>query len=80
MDVLHIGYNDLLPWAANACKIEFGSVLNLSNYGIFFIKVECCDTVEKNLDILFIFGTVIRTFGLVTKKILPYCCFLTSQV
>ena len=47
-----------MPWAADACEIEFGSVPNLSNYGNFFINFECCDISEKNLMILFIFGTV----------------------
>ena len=41
MDFLHIGYHDQVPWAADACKTEFGSVLNMSNYGIFFINFDC---------------------------------------
>ena len=35
-------------WVAHVCKIEFGSVSNLSNYGYFFINFECCDISEKN--------------------------------
>ena len=41
MDFLHIGYHDQVPWAAFASKIEFGSVLNLTNYSHFFINFEC---------------------------------------
>ena len=45
MDFLHIGDHDLVP--------------NLSNYLKIFITFECCDILEKNVVILFIFGTVI---------------------
>ena len=38
MDFLHIGYHDQVAWAADACKIEFDSVPNLSRYGQFFNK------------------------------------------
>ena len=38
MDFLHIGYYDKVPWTADARKIEFGFVPNLTNYGIFFHK------------------------------------------
>ena len=30
-----------LPWVAHVCKIEFGSVPNLINYGHFFIHFVC---------------------------------------
>ena len=30
-----------VQWATDACKIKFGSVPNLSNYGYFFIRFEC---------------------------------------
>ena len=30
---LYIWYHDQVPWAANACKTEFGSVPHLGNYG-----------------------------------------------
>ena len=61
IDFLHIGYHDQVSWSTDACKIEFGSVPNLSNYGYFFIIFSvCCDVSEKNVVILFIFGTVIR--------------------
>ena len=33
-----IFYHDQVPWAADACKTEFGSVPNLSNYDNFFNK------------------------------------------
>ena len=36
MDFVHIGYHDQVLWAADTCKIEFGSVPNLSNYGNLF--------------------------------------------
>ena len=54
LDFLHIEYNDQVSWAAHACKIEFGSVPNLSKY----ILSVCCDISEKNVAILFIFGIV----------------------
>ena len=47
MDFIHIGYHDQVPWAAHACKILFGSVPNLSNYGH-----------EMNRLLVFIIGTV----------------------
>ena len=34
-------YHDQVPWATDTCKLEFGFVLNLSNYGHFFLTVEC---------------------------------------
>ena len=34
-------YSYSAPWAAHACKIQFGSVQSLSNYGYFFINFEC---------------------------------------
>ena len=37
--ILRIWYHDQVPWAADASKIEFSSVPNLSNYGNFFHKV-----------------------------------------
>ena len=41
LDFLHIGHHDQVPWAANPCKVKFGSrVPNLSNYGNFFINFE----------------------------------------
>ena len=61
MDIFHIGYHDQIPYATDACKLEFGSVPNLSIYGHFpYILSVCCDIPEKNVVILFIFGTVIR--------------------
>ena len=33
IDSLHIGYHDQVPWAADAYKIEFGFVQNLTNCG-----------------------------------------------
>ena len=41
MDFLHIGYHDQVPWAPDACKTEFDTEQNLSNYGHFFINFEC---------------------------------------
>ena len=41
LDFLHITYHDQVPWAADAGKIKFGSVSNLSNNGYFFINFEC---------------------------------------
>ena len=41
MDFLHIGYHDQVSRDADSYKIEFGSVPHLSNYGNFFINVEC---------------------------------------
>ena len=38
MDFLHIRYHDQVPWTANACKIEFGSVPNLTKLWLFFPK------------------------------------------
>ena len=32
MDFLHIQYHDQVPWAADACKVEVGSMPNLSNW------------------------------------------------
>ena len=32
MDFLHIGYQDLVPWAADAGKIVFRSISNIRNY------------------------------------------------
>ena len=64
MAFIHIGYHDQVPLATHACKIEFGSVPNLSNYAYVFINIYCCDVSEKNVVILFIFGTVIRYHAL----------------
>ena len=36
-NVFYIGYHNQVPRVNNACNIEFGSMLNLSNYGHFFI-------------------------------------------
>ena len=41
MDFLRIGYHDQVAWAVDACKIEFGSMPNLINYGNVVINVEC---------------------------------------
>ena len=41
MDFLHIGCHGQVPWSADACKIEFDVVPNLTNYGHFFINFEC---------------------------------------
>ena len=49
MDFLHIEYHDQIPWTADTSNIEFVSVANLSNYGFFFINVECCNSSEKNV-------------------------------
>ena len=67
MDFCHSGYHDQVSCAADM------SVTNLSNYGHFFINFECllwylreecgdvcCDISEKNVLILFIFGTMIN--------------------
>ena len=53
MDFLHIKAHDQVPWVADACKIEFGSVPNCSNYDQFFIKFDWCDMSEKNVVIFF---------------------------
>ena len=39
MDYLHIEYHDQVSRAADARKIEFGSVPHLTNYGHFFHKI-----------------------------------------
>ena len=54
---------DQVPYITDVhgCKIEFGSVPNLSNSGNFFINV--CNNMlsqRKKMLILLIFGTVIR--------------------
>ena len=69
MNFLHIGYHDQVVWAADVCKIKVGYVPNLSNYGNFFINLECFD-ISKNWSILFIyvFGTVISTMIKNDKK------------
>ena len=41
LDFLHIGCLDQLPLATDVCKIEFGSVPNMSNYSKFFKYFEC---------------------------------------
>ena len=38
MDFLHFEYHEYIPWDVDAGKIEFGSVLNLSNSCYFFHK------------------------------------------
>ena len=49
----------LVLWVANAWTVEFGYVSNLSNYVKNFINFSVyCDSSEKNVVILFIFGTV----------------------
>ena len=48
MDFLHIGYHDQVSWGADACKIVFGSVPNLYNYGYFFINFEFFCAVSEN--------------------------------
>ena len=56
-----------IPWATDACKIEFGSVLNLNTCGIFLITFKCllCHSIPvKNVVILFIFGTANRYYAL----------------
>ena len=35
IDFLLIWYRDQVPWSANACKVEFVSMPNLSNYSHF---------------------------------------------
>ena len=40
MDFLHNGYHDQVQWATDACKLESGSMPNLSNCGYFFINLE----------------------------------------
>ena len=66
MDFLHIWYHDHIdqvPWAADVCKIEFGSVQNLNNYGYFFILFVCNCLLwylSKNGLVIFIFCKVIR--------------------
>ena len=60
MDFLYyIWYHDQVPLVTDACRIEFASVLNLSNYGHYFHKSCVFDISEKNLLMLFMFGTVI---------------------
>ena len=71
VELLHIGYQEQVLWANDAPKIEFCSVPNLNNYGHFFINLECCDIPEKNMVILFIFGTVTRYHA--CKLDLPLC-------
>ena len=54
MDCLHIWYCDQVPQAADAHKIEFGSMPHFSNYGNFFhMFCVCCDISEKYVLILF---------------------------
>ena len=77
IDFLHIRYHEEVPWAADACKIEFGSVPHLSNCGYFsYIVSVCCDISATNVVIfLFIFGTVIRYHVLlmIVKQHLAMC-------
>ena len=70
-----IWYHDQLPWVTNVYKIKFGCVANLSNYGYFSIKFECCDISEKNVVILIIFGIVIRynVLAMFVKQHLAQC-------
>ena len=50
MDFHHTGYHDQIQWAADACKIEFGAVPNVSNYAIFsYILSVGSDSPEKNV-------------------------------
>ena len=51
---IHIWYSNQVPCVGDACKIAFGPMPNLSNYG------NMCDISEKKRLILFIFGTVIN--------------------
>ena len=37
-DFIHIWYSNQIPCVADACKIPFGSMPNLSNYGNIFLK------------------------------------------
>ena len=54
MDFLRIEYHDQVPWAADAFKTEFGSVANLSSYGIYFFRnLEYCDSSVKSVMIYF---------------------------
>ena len=62
MEFLYIWYHDHVPWAVDAHRTEFGSVPNMSNYSFLYIFLFCCDIAEKNVVILFIFGTVIRHY------------------
>ena len=64
IDFLHIGYHDQESWAADVCKIEFRSVLNLNKYGYFFRNLECLLLYFRYVVIFFIFGTVIRYHAL----------------
>ena len=65
MDFLHIGYHDQVPWAADACKTEFGSVPTLTNYGHFFINFlsVCYDMLEKSVMQFFHLVQLFTTLG-----------------
>ena len=57
---IHIWSSNQVPCVADACKISFGPMPNLSNYVNIFLKFYiCCNISEKNGLILFIFDTVI---------------------
>ena len=61
MDFLHIGYDDQVPWGADACKMECDSVPHMSNCGYFVINFECwLWYLGEECNDLSIFGTVIR--------------------
>ena len=60
VDFIHIWYSNQVPYFANACKI-CGSMPDLSNYANIFLKFYVfCNISEKNVFMLFIFGTVIN--------------------
>ena len=58
---VHIWYSYQVQYIPHACKIEFDSVSNLSNYGhCFTLLCICCDVSETNDLMLFIFSIIIK--------------------
>ena len=55
-----IWYSNQVPCVADACKVAFDSMPNLSNNAYIFLTCYvCCNISEKNGLILFMFGAVI---------------------
>ena len=69
---IHIWYSNQVLGVVDihVHKITFGCLPNLSNYGNSFLKFYiCCDILEKNGLILFIFGSYPQNWGLDACKI-----------
>ena len=76
MDFLHSWYHDQVPSVTDArrCKIEFGSIPNLSNSGIFIHKFWVyCDISEKNVSFCSYFVSWYHIYG---HFFIPFKCLL----